>query len=105
MAMIQGDVTIAADGSASGTGAAKEVFDSLDATIDYGPLTGTELQTARTQTANLAKAISVIIPHITTNGKATITTSDSGLQTIPATPVSEDDPCKAPAATKYLSIE
>ena len=105
MAMTQGNVTVDATGTASGSGAAKEVFDSLDSTVDYGTVTGTELQSARQKVADLANAISEIIPHIVTNAKATITTSDSGLQGIPATPVNEDDPCKAPAATKYLSIE
>ena len=105
MAMTQGNVAIDATGAPSGSGAAREVFDALDATVDYGPLTGTELQTARQRTANLANAISVIIPHITTNGKAKISGTDAGLQRIPAAPPLENDDCKAPAAAKYLSIE
>ena len=105
MAMTQGSVTVDATGTATGTGAAKEVFDVLDATIDYGPLTGTDLQSARQRTADLANAISAIIPHIVTNGKAVVSTSDTGLQRIPAIPASEDDDCKAPGASKYLAIE
>lgn len=105
MAMTQGNVTIDADGNPSGAGAAREVFDALDATMDYGTLTGTDLQTAKQRTADLANAVSAIIPHIVTNGKAKITTSDTGLQRIPPAPPLEDDDCKAPGSTKYLTLE
>jgi len=105
MAMTEGSVTVDATGTASGSGAAKEVFDALDATIDYGTLTGTDLQGARQRTADLANAIAKIIPHITTNGQAVVSTSSTGLQRIPATPLNEDDDCKAPGAEKYLAIQ
>ena len=104
MAMTEGSVSIDATGAATGTGAAKEVFDALDATIDYGTLTGTDLQGAKQRTADLCNAIAKIIPHITTNGEAIVSTSDTGLQRIPATPLSEDDECKAPGTEKYLAI-
>ncbi|MEA3225140.1 MAG: hypothetical protein U9Q07_04255 [Planctomycetota bacterium] len=105
MAMTQGTVTIDATGSPSGSGAAREVFDALDVTMDYGTLTGTDLQTAKQRTADLANAVSAIIPHIVANGKAKVTGSDAGLQRIPALPLVENDDCKAPSGTQYLSIE
>lgn len=105
MAMTQGTVTIDATGNPSGIGAARAVFDALDATMDYGTLAATDLQTAKQRTADLANAVSEIIPHIATNAKAKVTTSDAGLQRIPPAPPLENDDCKAPGSTKYLSIE
>jgi hypothetical protein len=103
MAMSEGTVTIDGSGNATGDGCAKEIFDELDAGQDYGPLTGTELQTAKEQVAVVARAIAKVIPHIVNNGKAKISTSDAGLQLLPAS-LTEDEPCKAPTSDKLLDL-
>jgi len=61
---------------------------------------------ARQGIVDLCNALaSGVVTHIAANAQAKITTSDAGLQRLPAAPMSEDDPCKAPASTKYLDIE
>lgn len=61
---------------------------------------------ARQGIADLCNGLaSGIVSHIVANAKATVTPGDAGLQLLPAAPMNEDDPCKAPAATKYLDIE
>jgi hypothetical protein len=105
MAMDKGSITINGDGSATGSGLAKELYDVHLPKVDFGVLVGAETVTAKQQLADLFETISEVVTHITTNGKAVIDTGDSGLQRIPATPVSEDDDCKAPGAKKTLAIE
>ena len=74
MAMLEGTVVInPATGSASGVGAAKEVFDAMDAGQDYQGLSGSELAVAREQIAVQARAIAKIIPHIVANAQVTTT--------------------------------
>jgi hypothetical protein len=106
MAMIPGSITInPTTGADSGTGVSYELFTDFSAKVDYGTATGATLALAKQQVADLCQSVGqVIVAHITTNGKAKITTSDVGLQLIPATPVNEDDECKAPAADKFLAI-
>jgi hypothetical protein len=68
MAMNKGIVTVnPSSGEATGAGAAKEVFDALDATIDYQGVTGAPLGTARKQLADIANAVAVLIDHIKNN--------------------------------------
>jgi hypothetical protein len=106
MAMVPGSITInPTTGADSGTGCAYALFQDFNAKIDYGGQTGAALAVAKQRTADLCLSIgTVIVAHIVANGKAKITTSDVGLQLIPATPVGEDDECKAPAADKFLAI-
>lgn len=107
MAMVAGSITIdPATGADSGTGCAYELFTDFSAKVDYGTATGVTLALAKQQVADLCESIGqVIVAHIGTNAKAKVTTSDAGLQLLPAAPMNEDDECKAPAATKYLGIE
>jgi hypothetical protein len=107
MAMVPGSITInPTTGADSGTGCAYELFQDFNAKINYDGQIGAALAVSKQRTADLCLSIgTVIVAHITTNGKAKVTTSDVGLQLIPAIPVGEDDECKAPAATKYLGIE
>jgi hypothetical protein len=106
MAMVPGTITInPTTGADSGTGCAYELFTSFNAKIDYGGQTGAALAVAKQRTADLCLSIgTVIVTHITTNGKAKVTTSDAGLQLLPAAPMSEDDECKAPTVDKLLAI-
>jgi hypothetical protein len=107
MAMAPGSITInPTTGADSGSGAAYELFQDYDAKLDYGAATGTTLAAAKQQAADLCESIAqVIVNHVTTNGKAVVDTGDAGLQRLPAAPMLEDDPCKAPAAKKTLAIE
>lgn len=87
MPMNEGNVTInGTTGAATGSGAAKEVFDALDAGQDYGDVVGPDLAAAKEQIANIARAIAKIIPHIKTNatvpsGISVSTTGTSSAQT------------------------
>lgn len=113
MAMSAGTVTIDANGDpnagSSGT-MARSIYDALVVTMDMGDFelpTGA-LQSARQRLADIANAVaSGVVSHVTSNAEVTVTvsTSDSGLQLIPATPVSEDDPCKAPASSVELATK
>ena len=107
MAMVPGSITIdPGTGADSGTGCAYELFQDFNAKVDYGSTTGASLAAAKQLVADLCESIGqVIVAHIGTNAKAKVTTSDAGIQLLPAMPGSEDDECKAPAATKYLGIE
>lgn len=105
MAMNKGSVTIAGNGSASGSGLAKELYDAHLPKVDFSGLTGAATVPAKEQLADLMETISEVVTHIVTNGKAVIDTGDTGLQRIPKTPVSEDDDCKPPGAKKTLAIE
>ena len=107
MAMVPGSITInPTTGADSGTGCSYELFQDFNAKVDYGTATGATLALAKQQVADLCESVGqVIVAHIGTNAKAKVTTSDAGLQLLPATPMAEDDECKAPTATKYLGIE
>jgi len=107
MAMVPGSITIdPGTGADSGTGASYELFQDYDAKIDYGSSTGAALASAKQKVADLCESVGqVIVAHLGLNAKAKVTTSDAGLQLLPALPMGEDDECKAPAATKYLGIE
>lgn len=86
MAMIEGSVSInPVTGAATGAGAAKEVFDALDATIDYGGQTGPALAVARKGPADLAEAIAKIIPHIVANAVVSTNVSTTVAAPIPVT--------------------
>jgi hypothetical protein len=105
MAMNKGTITINADGSASGSGLAKELYDVHLPKVNFGGLVGAATVPAKQQIADLLMTISEVVTHIVTNGKAVVSTSDAGLQLLPAAPMSEDDECKAPAAKKTLALE
>lgn len=107
MAMVPGSITIdPGTGADSGDGVSYELFQDFDAKVDYGSSTGAALASAKQKVADLCESVGqVIVAHLTTNAKAKVTTSDVGLQLLPAMPGSEDDECKAPAADKYLAIE
>ncbi|MCP4674338.1 MAG: hypothetical protein GY854_02235 [Deltaproteobacteria bacterium] len=76
MPMSKGSVTIdPATGAASGAGAAKEIFDAMEAAQDFGAVSGAALATAKQQLADIACAVAVIIDHIKMN--ATVSTNVS----------------------------
>ncbi len=82
MPMNQGTVTVDSETAAvSGAGAAKEVFDALDASTGYGSATGPALATAKQQLANIAIAVSMIIPHIVANATVSTTVSTTTVET------------------------
>lgn len=66
MAMSEGSVTVdPVTAVVTGSGAAKDVFDALDAGTSYPmTLTLSAKAAAREQLANLARAVAKIIPHI-----------------------------------------
>lgn len=105
MAMDKGSIMIAADGSASGSGLAKELYDAHLPKVDFGGLTGAATVNAKQGMADLFETISEVVTHIVTNGKAVVDVADAGLQRLPTAPMSEDDECKAPAAKKTLALE
>lgn len=84
MSMNKGSVTIDSEtGEASGSGAAKEIFDDWDAKIDYQGVTGTTLATARQQLADMCNSFALIIDHIKNNAEVSTTVEDisSGSET------------------------
>lgn len=98
MAMSAGSVTIDEDGEATGSGAAKAVYDVMVSKMgDALPMQ----QAARRQVADIAEAVAALIDYIMTNGEVTttITTDDAGLQR-----VSGND-TQAPSGTKTLSAK
>ena len=107
MAMTAGTVTIDSSGdpNAGSVGTmARAIYDVINATVDYQGLTGSDLQNARQPLADLCNAIAAgVVGHIVANADIVIKTGDSGLQRIPAVPVSEDDLCKAPASDQTLT--
>jgi hypothetical protein len=102
MAMAAGNVTIDGTGNRSGTGAAVILYDSYITkfTIASGP-TGVQ---AKRQIADLCTMIASLVSYIQGNAEVdvSITTSDSGLQRLPASLV-ENEPTKAPSGTKHLA--
>ncbi len=81
MAMSSGSVTIAGDGSATGSGAAKAVYDVMVSKMGGSlPMQ----QQARRQVADMAEAIAAVIDYIKTNGEVTtvVSTGDAALQTV-----------------------
>lgn len=99
MTIAKGSITInPSNGNHSGDGASFAIFEAYIAKIDLSAVTGTALAKAKQQVADLVEAFAEVIPYITTNAqvKVTITSSDAGLQRLPASMV-EDEPTKAPA--------
>lgn len=78
MAMTVGSVTISAAGVATGDGATKDVYDVLEAGVNFATFTGTNLQEAKEALAVQARAIASIIQHIKDNAE---------VSTIVATPI------------------
>ena len=107
MAMDAGTVTIEASGDPDAGSAgtmARAIYDDYKPKVDTGALTGTDLQGARQNIADLCNSVAAgVVAHIVANGKAKITTSDSELQLLPAV-LAEDEPTKAPAGDKLLAI-
>ena len=74
MAMNEGSVTIDPNtGAATPVGCAGEVFTALDATVDYGGLSGPQLATAKQKVADMAEAVAKVIPHIVANAQVSTT--------------------------------
>lgn len=75
--MTKGEVTIdSGTGAPSGGGAARAVFDALDATIDYQSQTGEALANARQGVADISNAIAELIDYITNNAEVATTVAD-----------------------------
>lgn len=111
MAMTAGTVSIGAGGSETKSGLAGEIYDAIVAqTIAIsGPeaISGTpdELKRRREGLAAIANGVaSAIVTHITTNARAVVNTSDSGLQRTP-NPNNADTNTAGPSAKKTLTIE
>lgn len=98
MAMVKGSVTIAGDGSATGNGAAKAIYDAMVSKMGSSlPM----VQAARRQVADVAEAISELVDYIKANGEVTTTigAGDAGLQR-----VSGND-TQGPSGTKTLGTK
>ena len=104
MSIVQGSITIASDGTASGSGAAKAIFDA------YRPLIGdlssvpvaNQLQILR-GAADLCTAFAALVPYITANAvinpgtlKAHVTTESLGNTPNPNNPATPIDPPASP---------
>lgn len=76
MPMIAGSVSIAPDGTATGTGYAKAVYDELAAATDFQGSTPPGLVVAKEQLATIANAVSSLITHVQTT--AVVSTTDDG---------------------------
>ena len=73
MSMSKGSVTINSEtGEASGSGAAKALFDELDAKTDYQGSTGAVLAAARQRVATLCESFAEIIDYIKDNAEITL---------------------------------
>lgn len=111
MALTAGSVTVADDGSVTKSGAAGRLYDILlaravaDATSFQQTLpSGAAGARVRRSIGNMATDIATwMVTELTTNARARITTSDVGLQRMPAS-TAEDTNCKAPATEKLLGI-
>ena len=77
MAMTKGQVTIdSGTGAPSGGGAARAMFDALDATVSYQGQTGEGLAVARQPVADICNAVAEMIDYIIDN--AEVGTSGTG---------------------------
>jgi hypothetical protein len=110
MALTAGTVTVDSSGVAVGSGAALSLYNLLNARATAQIASATYAQpaasvvAAKQGMANLANDLaSWLVTEITTNAKAQITTSDTGLQRTP-NPNNADTATQAPSATKLLAI-
>jgi hypothetical protein len=83
MAMTSGSVTIANDGTVSGAGAARTMFDAYTATQStlLGTLTTAQKVGVYRSMADLINSVALMIDYIKTNGKAHVAVG--GLQLLP----------------------
>lgn len=109
--MAAGSVTIADDGTASGTGAALRLYNLLVASATTAaeaagvPFpTGADAAKSLRAVANMANDFSSwLVTELTTQTAAAITTGTAGLQRMPAS-TAENTDTKAPATTKSLAL-
>lgn len=102
--MIAGSVTVnASTGAVTKSGAAEAVYDALvaESRTQRGGMKFTIAQ--KEGLACHANAVAAIIPYITANGKARITTSDAGLQRAPD-PNDANADTQAPSANVDLAL-
>lgn len=79
MAMDKGSVTIAGDGSASGSGLAKEFYDAHLPKVDFGGLTGADTVNAKQAMADLFETVAEVVTHIQTNAEVATTGTASNV--------------------------
>jgi hypothetical protein len=106
MAMTQGTVSVAADGTVTKSGLAGEVYDAMWSDYTTAILAaGAQVPTDPAQLAKIRKSIAasakgqaLCIPHITTNGSAQVDTGLSGLQRVSGVDT------QAPSVTKSVPL-
>lgn len=102
MAMTAGSVTVADNGSASGTGFAKAIYDELiKMPADFGDPAPMSVAGKRGQASFANRLATALVGYMTANAEAKISTTDAGLQRDntggnPAT--------LAPVADKFIRI-
>ncbi len=105
MAMSKGSVTIAGDGTASGSGAAKALYDVL--VTKYPTIeAGAPGVPAKQRIADICISVAELIDYIKDNGEVTtkVGTSDNNLQRTPD-PNDPNTNTTAPSATRTLAIK
>jgi hypothetical protein len=109
--MAAGTVTIAEDGTVSGTGASRRLFDILEASMeaaltaaDIDIPTGEDAVSSLQSLADMANDFgSWLYTELTSHTLASVGTSLSGLQRMPAV-TTENTDCKAPGTTKTIPL-
>jgi hypothetical protein len=103
MALDDTTLTIDEDGNPEqSTGLPLRIYNALIATYAAFPAESTP--DSQRQLADLCNAIGgAVVAEVTANAEVRITDSDAGLQRMPAS-TAEDEPTKAPATTKTLSV-
>jgi hypothetical protein len=102
MALDTTELTIDDEGNPEqSTGLARRLYDRMIARYELGE---ESTPNAQRQLAALCNDIALaIVDEFTENAEVRVTTSDAGLQRLPAT-LAEDEPTKAPGETKVLRI-
>ncbi len=98
MAMTKGSITIDGSGGATGSGAAKVIYDAMVAKMGASlPMA----QAPRRQVADVAESIAELVDYIKTNGEVTTTigTGDAGLQQVASVDT------QGPSGTKTLGAK
>ncbi len=106
-----GSVSVAADGTVTKSGECEVVYDLLHADAAAAASdahatlpVGSESVGYKTALARMATTIATYVhAALTTRAQAKITTSDAGIQRMPASTV-ENTECKAPSTDKFISI-
>jgi hypothetical protein len=100
MALVKGTITVDEDGVATGTGLALRIYNGI-----MGGVGADEKAAVGASMKDFCEGLAeAIVDEIRANAEVTvtITTSDAGLQRLPASLV-ENEPTKAPAASKTLT--